>query len=202
MIMRSGCGMQDQARYFNKLRFEFKKLNSLTLAMHALDPGTLREFFPKLEISGVGGLGSSNIKMLLDSLDPHLLSEKGLFVFLDKFNPMEMGACDEQRIIGLLKNGQWLVIKIYPYKILEMPDNGIELRDCFSLIRMSFNEISFRNLCDILFVPPDIKNLSISFYEQIMQLVDQQEKKMEILKQTRCKTEEILREVLEFFKTP
>jgi len=186
---------------FKKLRPEMEKLkNSLLPALSFLELETLREFFPKLGILGIGKLGSDNIKNLLDGLDSHLLSEKGLFVFLDGCNSLEVGDSDEQRIVGLIQNGQWFVIKIYPGKIMKIPSWGVELRDCFDVIRIGSSDLSFRDIHDILISLSDIKKLAADFYEQFAQLVGQQERKMEILQQGKKQASEMLNEILKFFE--
>jgi hypothetical protein len=186
---------------FKKLQSEMKRLkNSLLPILSFLELETLREFFPKLGILGVGRLGSGNIKNLLDGLDPHLLSEKGLFSFLDGCNSLKVSDSDEQRIVGLIQNGQWLIIKIYPCKIMKMPSRGIELRDCFDVIRIGSSDLSFRDVCDILISLLDIKKLATDFYGQLAQLIDQQERKMEILQQGKKQTGEALNEILKFLE--
>ena len=130
----------------------------------------------------VGALSMENTGILLESLDPYVLSEKGLFAVLDQFKePTMIDKVNNLRIIGLLVSGSWLVIDIYPEKIVKMPQEGIELRDCFKISKISSARLSIRDCLDMLFVPEDINTITLMFYCELDEIMRDLERKIFVL---------------------
>ena len=141
----------------------------------------------------VGALSMENMGILLESLDPHVLSEKGLFAVLDQLKEFTtIDKVGNLRIIGLLVSGPWLVIDIYPEKIAKMPQEGIELRDCFKISKISPSKLNMRDCLDMLFVPEDINTIALMFYCELDEIMRDLEEKIFVLRGYRQGLEKIL----------
>lgn len=141
----------------------------------------------------VGALSMENIGVLLEGLDPYVLSLRGLFAVLDQFKEFTtIGKTNNLRIVGLLVDGPWLVIDIYPEKIVKMPQEGIELRDCFKISKISSANLSVRDCLDMLFVPEDINTITLTFHYELDEIMRDLERKIFVLREYKQRLEKIL----------
>lgn len=141
----------------------------------------------------VGTLGMENIMILLEGLDPYILSERGLFAILDQFKEFTtIDKTNNLRIIGLLLSGPWLIIDIYPEKIMKMPQEGIELRDCFKISKIGGARLSMRDCSDMLFAPEDISAVALMFYCELAEIMCDLERKISVLRECERGLEKIL----------
>ena len=189
-----------QKRSLDKLKEAREKLEKMKGAlmplMDLVDLPTLEAFLNNARFCTAGPLGpfnKENITLLIKSLDEKLLLERGLFFLSEKQLDLSeiKKVDDESRLVGLLANGQWLVVRVYMSKIAKIPNPDIELRDCFDVARIG-DRLNNRDCADILLNDRDLYKLIGKFSADIKSIASALESKVSIVKICQKKIEECL----------